>query len=222
MTDEPNEEPDLASRLARAITVYEAGWKPVDDELYDLFRRRPSHRDYSDVYTKVVMIERLYRAGVVRAFKGKAKAKAENTVARELMAQADLLEKHLVALAGHKLNRQTALEIVELHGRVTESLAPSAGGVWLTSFVSKYLHFHCAIVPIYDSKAAGSVGGFVKSPTDRRSVASLRRSMRDLRPSSRAYRSFVPSFVVLYERARAETSLEPSVKEVDYLLLQPK
>jgi hypothetical protein len=219
MTDEPNEEPDLASRLAQAITVYKAGWKPVDDELYNLFRRRPSHRDYSDVYTKVVMIERVYRAGIVRAFKGKAKAKAEIIVARELIAQADLLEEHLAAFDSHELDRQTALEIVELHGRITASLAPSADA-WLTSFVSKYLHFHCPIVPVYDSKAAGSVSGFVKSPTDKRSVASLRRSMRDLHPSSRAYRRFVAAFLVLYEQAWAETSLQPSVKEVDYLLLQ--
>jgi hypothetical protein len=219
MTDEPHNEPDLASRLAQAITAYEAGWKPVDDELYDLFRRRSSHRDYRDVYTKVVMIERVYRAGVVRAFK--AKANAETTVARELLPQADLLEEQLATLAGQTLNGKTALQIVELHGRITASLAPSAD-VWLTSFVSKYLHFHCPIVPVYDSKAAGSVGGFFKSPTDRRSVAPLRRSMRNLHPSARAYRSFVPPFVVLYERAQAETSPKPSVKEVDYLLLQRK
>jgi hypothetical protein len=219
MTDQPNNGSDLSRRLGRAIESYEVGWKSVDEELHELFRRRPSHRDYSDVYTKVVMIERVYRAGVLRAFKGDAKAKAEITVARELVAQADVLEGHLAALADQTLNRKTALQIVELHGWITASLAPSAGDVWLTSFVSKYLHFHCPIVPVYDSKAAGSVGGFVKSPTDQQSVTALRRSLGHLRPSSRAYRSFVPSFVALYQRARAETSPEPSVKEVDYMLL---
>src|SRR5487761_1513866 len=139
---------DLTAKLEQAIKIYEVGWKPVDDELYDLCRRRASHRDYSDVYTKVTMIGRIYEAGISRAFRGSGNA--EVVVARELVAQSGLLEEQLVALTGRQFDRQIALEIVELHGRITGSLAMSTGNVWLTSFVSKYLHFHCPVVPIYD------------------------------------------------------------------------
>jgi hypothetical protein len=205
---------DLTAKLEQAIKIYEVGWKPVDDELYDLCRRRASHRDYSDVYTKVTMIGRIYEAGISRAFRGSGNA--EVVVARELVAQSGLLEEQLVALTGRQFDRQIALEIVELHGRITGSLATSTGNVWLTSFVSKYLHFHCPVVPIYDSNAAGSIGRLV----GRGPAASIRDSMVNLKEWATAYRNFVAAFVVLYERAWAETSLKPSVKEVDYLLWQ--
>ena len=41
--------------------------EPVDNELYDLCRRRPSHDDFADAYTKVAIIGRVYEAGVARA-----------------------------------------------------------------------------------------------------------------------------------------------------------
>jgi hypothetical protein len=103
---------------------------------------------------------------------------------------------------------------VELHGRVTKGLAECTGGIWLTSFVSKHLHFLCPIVPVYDANAAGSIGAF----TDGRAAAGIRRSMAGLRDSAKAYRNFAAAFAALYERATAETSVPPGVKEIDYLL----
>ena len=44
--------------------------------------------------------------------------------------------------------------------------------------------------------------------------------MADLPEWARAYRNFVAAFVVLYERAYADTDLKPSVKELDHLLWQ--
>ncbi len=44
-----DKELDLTTRLAQAIKSYEAGWKSVDNELYDLCRRRPGHDDFADV-----------------------------------------------------------------------------------------------------------------------------------------------------------------------------
>jgi hypothetical protein len=51
-----DQELDLTARLARAIKNYEASWKSVGNELYDLCRRRPDHDDFADVYTKVAVI----------------------------------------------------------------------------------------------------------------------------------------------------------------------
>jgi hypothetical protein len=209
---------DLGVRLDRAIRQYRTGWQPVDVELYDLCRRRASHGQKSDVYTKVTMIERVYKAGIIRSFRGVGDA--ETIVADGLIAQADLLEKQLALLKDRPFDQQTAHEIVDLHGRITKSLAEWTGNVWLTSFVSKYLHFHRPIVPIYDGNAAGSIGSFVSYPVHQRQVTSLRESMRQLPVTAGYYRNFVAAFVVLYERAWAETSLAPTVKEVDYLLWQ--
>jgi hypothetical protein len=205
---------NLATQLSLAIKDYEARWQSVDVELYDLCRRRASHRDFADVYTKVAVIGRVYQAGISRAFR--ASGDPEATVARGLVDQAELIEEQSAALGGRVFDRSTVLAIVELHGRITRGLAACTGNVWLTSFVSKYLHFHCSIVPVYDANAAGSIRHFV----DRQAAASVRDSMVTLQDCAKAYRNFASAFVVLYERVWDETPLQPSVKEMDHLLWQ--
>jgi hypothetical protein len=214
MAPEPADELDLGAKLARAIDGYRATWRTVDAELYDLCRRRPSQRIFADVYAKVAVIGRVYVAGVSRSSHAPGDREAE--MARGLIGLADLIEETLADLAGRQFDRATAAQIVELHGRVTRGLLPHTGDVWLPSFVSKYLHFHCDRVPIYDSNAASVIGCFV----DRRLVADVRALMTDVPVCALAYRKFVAAFVVLQERINAETSVAATVKEVDHLLWQ--
>jgi hypothetical protein len=98
-----------------------------------------------------------------------------------------------------------------LHGDVTTAISRRSGNVFLTSFVSKYLHFHSPIVPIYDSIAQATIGKLV----DRKPV---RKALTALPEGARAYRNFVAAFVVLHERVYAETTLKPTVKQLDHLL----
>ena len=207
---------DLAARLSQAIKSYEAGWKPVDSELYGLCGRRSRQNDFADVYTKVAMIGRVYEAGVARAWRGDGDPETE--VDRVLVEQADLIQTGLRRLQGRGFDRQTAAAIVELHGHIARAISHRSGGVFLTSFVSKYLHFHCPIVPIYDSNAQDAIGELV----DWKLVDPIREAMAKLPEWARAYRNFVAAFVVLYERAYAETSLKPTVKQLDHLLWQPR
>jgi hypothetical protein len=212
---EPPDGPDLAARLSQAIKNYEASWKPVDSELYDLCHRRPSQNDFADVYTKVAMIGRVYEAGVARAWRGDGDPETE--VTRVLMEQADLIQTRLRRLQDCRFDQQTASLIVELHGHIARAISHRSGDVFLTSFVSKYLHFHCPIVPIYDSNAQDAIGELV----DWKLVDPIREGMAKLPEWARAYRNFVAAFVVLHKRANAETSLKPTVKELDHLLWQP-
>ena len=73
-------------------------------------------------------------------------------------------------------------------------------------------------MPIYDSNAQAAIGGFV----DWALVGPIRDSLATLPEWARAYRNFVAAFVLLCERAHAETPLKPTVKELDHLLWQPK
>jgi hypothetical protein len=73
-------------------------------------------------------------------------------------------------------------------------------------------------VPIYDSNAQAAIGQYV----DQKVVVPIRKTMIQLPEWARAYRYFVAAFVVLYERAYAETQLKPTVKELDHLLWQPR
>lgn len=207
-------EDDLATRLSRAIADYRATWNPVDVELYELCRRRPSQSDFPDVYTKVAVIGRVYEAGISRAWRGDGEP--ESGVAYGLIDVADLIKKGLDSIADRPLDRPTAAEIVELHGHVTRAISCRSGNVWLASFVSKYLHFHCSQVPIYDSNAQAAIGQYV----DWHRVTPVRDAMVDLSDWARAYRNFVAAFVVLRERIVSETSIAASVKETDHLLWQ--
>ncbi len=209
-----NEELDLTSRLTKAISSYEARWKTVDKELYDLCHRRPSLDDFADVYTKVAIIGRVYEAGVARAWRGKGDPESEIT--RVLIEQADLIQKGLQRLENRSFDQQAAADIVELHGHVARAISHRTEGVFLASFVSKYLHFHCPIVPIYDSYAQATIGKLV----DWDLVGPIRDALSTLPEWARAYRNFVAAFVVLYQRAYTETPLKPTVKELDHLLWQ--
>ncbi len=158
MAAEPLNEPDLTARLSQAIRRYEASSKPVDSELYDLCRRR-RHDDFADLYTKVAIVGRVYEAGVARAWRGEGDPETEIT--RVLIEQADLIQSGLQRLESHLFDRQAAGEIVELHGDVTRAISHRSGNVFLASFVSKYLHFHSPIVPIFDSNAQAAIGNLV-------------------------------------------------------------
>jgi len=205
---------ELEKRLSQAVANYHQWWQPVDEVLYRLCEQKPSQDDETVAYSKVAVIGRVYGAQVVRSFKAPKGKDKELIVARGLVDQAEVITEGLNDLGG-QFDRQVAAAIVELHTRITSKLTDSTNGVWLTSFVSKYLHFHCPLVPIYDSRAASSVSKFV----GRKTAAGVRTSMgtEDL---STAYRRFVSAFVALHERVWNETSLQPSVKEIDHLLLR--
>jgi hypothetical protein len=206
---------DLECLLQQAAAHYVTTWQAVDTELYNLCRRRPSQRTFADVYTKTAFIGRVYQAGIERAFRGKGDP--QSAVAQSLIEQADLIDRGLAQLNGQSFDRSAAAPIIELHGRITLGLAAYTGGVRLTSFVSKYLHFHCPIVPIYDSLAAGAIGKYV----DWVDVDKVRAPLMALPDCAREYRNYVAAFVVLYEQARRGTTLQPRVRDVDYLLWQP-
>ena len=116
-----NEELDLTGRLTKAISSYEARWKTVDKELYDLCHRRPSLDDFADVYTKVAIIGRVYEAGVARAWRGKGDPESEIT--HVLIEQADLIQKGLQRLENRSFDQQAAADIVELHGHVARAIS---------------------------------------------------------------------------------------------------
>ena len=214
MAQQHSDSIDLQAKLASAMTNYRETWQVVDSELYDLCRRRPGQRDFADVYGKVAVIGRVYSAGIARS--SRAQGDRETEVARGLIEQAALIEGTLHDLGGRQLDRATAGEIIGLHGRVTRGLCSHTGDRWLTSFVSKYLHFHCDIVPVYDSLATKAIGQFVNWGI----VSRVRTSIAEPEGRVPVYYNFVTAFLVMRERIAAETSIPATVKDVDYLLWQ--
>ena len=69
-------------------------------------------------------------------------------------------------------------------------------------------------MPIYDTNAQSAVRTFL----GRRRIDSVGKELADVPESVWAYRNYVTAFVALYERVYAETTCQPSVKEIDRLL----
>ncbi|WP_141681362.1 hypothetical protein [Mycobacterium malmoense] len=229
MAAKPLSESDLTA-LSDAINDYENSWKPVDRELYGLCRRRPSHHDSADVYTKVAVVGRVYAAGIARAWGRKHDYPPESEIAQNrnklpekvvtdlLKGNANLIEDGLGSLTGHQFGPQVAGEIVALHGALTNAIHTRTG-LYLTSFVSKYLHFHSDIVPIYDDRARFALYNNRSASTADQAAG---RWLTGLHSWVGQYRSFVARFMVLYEcyeRAFDEAGKSaPTVKELDHML----
>ena len=129
----------------------------------------------------------MYRAGVARSWR--ASGDAETEIARIVITTevAELIQDGLHRIGSRPFDRRVAAEIVQLHGHIVRAISQRSGNVFLTSFVSKYLHFHWPIAPIYDSKTQTAVKQFV----DRKAVDGVRKELRALPESVWPYSDFV-------------------------------
>jgi hypothetical protein len=108
----------------------------------------------------------------------------ETEVTRVLIEHAGLIQSGLQRIGNRPFGRQTAGEIVELHGHVARDQASNRRR--LPGFVvSKYLHFQCPIVPIYHSNAQAAIGQFVECA----SVSPIREALTAMLEWARAYRT---------------------------------
>jgi hypothetical protein len=140
---------------------YKQSFSLLDSYLYRLCRENPGHATQNVVHAKLWIIARTYATGVERSA-GKGEGQALLRIGecifnhrRDIDPIFDSLEKIAEPLTVHKLSA-----IISLHSRFNRLLreAKQDSGEPLLfrdvrSFVSKYLHFHCSAVPIYDSSA---------------------------------------------------------------------
>lgn len=164
----------------------------------------------------MAVVGRVYAAGIARS--SKADGDREAAVANGLLSLGNRITDRLANVGDSDLDRSTFTQILKLHAWVCQELLAHTGNTWQQSFVSKYLHFHCPIVPIFDSRAEGAIGRFV----DWSAVYGLRSTISRQRGWPIRYYNFATAFMILHERAQTETSLKPSVKELDHLLWQPR
>lgn len=146
-----------AAELERAAAAFDEDWGRVDEVLYGICRQYPGHGVRREVTAKVALIDRAYSAGLERQVVPDAGDQAITKIATFLVAQGGEVDEILANLAPLRepLDEETMTEIVAVHGRFTDLLRgiPTRGTA-PRSFAAKYLHFHRAVVPIYDSYAA--------------------------------------------------------------------
>ncbi len=144
-------------KFDRARQDYRERWALLDKQLYEVCRRYPRHEDLGTVNAKLWLIGRSFATGIERQIKSDgSQGGSMGQLAQCLISNASELDQILsqLAVVQEPLAPDKLEAIASAHGRIMKIVAKVVRkNRSPRSFVSKYLHFHCPAVPIYDSWA---------------------------------------------------------------------
>lgn len=201
-----------------SVLAYKEHWALIDEVLYDLCRRFPTHEQRGHVNAKMWLIGRTYQTGLERKVESTgSQGGALSTAADHLHQHHETIDGAIKSLHGlqEPLTPRHVASIISAHGAVNRLLSGiTIRGQSTRSFVSKYLHFHCPLMPIYDSYAVANLRKLVRW-SDSLDVVPVIEGADD------EYRWFVLRFFALYLRMRA-ADLDPvaTVRTVDRFLVE--
>ena len=152
-------------QLDEAQAHFQNEWGLVDEVLYRLCKEHPDHSSRREVVGKLGLIGRAYSAAMERRVTPPPGQQAIVVIGDYLCErgnQVDAILSRLRSLS-EPLSRQDMATAVAEHGRFTALLKGVAtDGKTPRSFAAKYLHFHCPVVPIYDSYVAAKIPKVVR------------------------------------------------------------
>lgn len=139
------------------VSSWAKTWATYDEPLRAICRSHPEHGELDAVVAKVGLVQRAYEAGLERHVR-RGDENAIVLVARALMKQRRSIDSAIGRLSGvgrgDRFDGTRLATILEVHGTLLSVLCPlTRNGNVPRSFASKYLHFHCGAVPIYDERA---------------------------------------------------------------------
>ena len=141
----------------RARFDYNQNWELRNKILYDLCQRHPRHQDFQTINAKLWLIGRTYATGIERMIPSKGdQGSSLMQLSVHIYKNRNKLDSILNRLSSIKepLNPKKLKIIVNEHGRFSRLLGKILRkNRSARSFASKYLHFHCRAVPLYDSFA---------------------------------------------------------------------
>lgn len=195
------------------VDDYERRWRALDEELYALCQKWHMHDNIAGVYAKVWIIGNTYNTGIARQISSDgSQGSAMGQLANLLHTQGCQVDEIIHGLDQIKdpINTCSLESIATLHGKFTKLVATiTRNGMQPRSFGSKYLHFHCPIVPIYDDIANRCLKCLYPIKIDN---SSNRQSMDD------DYRTFLLRFYQLYLDSK-DAGISASIKMLDQCLL---
>jgi len=201
--------------LDAVIQAFDESWGAVDEVLYRACREHPLHNDRRAIMCKMVVVGRCYAAGIERLVTPRKGEQAVDRIGDCLARHGAVIDGIIQGLPDPEapLTPAPMRIVVRQHGRLTRLLARHlTKGRYPTSFVSKYLHFHRPIVPIYD---AYCLAGLTKAVHwDQKEIPFGPPGRAD-----RGYYQFCARFMRLHEACR-DAGLAPSVKDLDAWLWQ--
>lgn len=202
----------LASDYYNSKHEYAQNWKTVDHTLYRLCSDHRSHNRLSSVTAKVAIIGRTYTTGIERKISTAGTQGSSITqVARCFFKHRKKMNRWFTRLGklAEPLTSSNITEILSIHGLILQLLTKITINEQLArSFVSKYMHFHNPIVPIYDNVANEFMPKLVPLPG------------LPIRPTAQAdptYAAYVSRFATLYQNAASQVRV--TVRSLDYYII---
>lgn len=187
----------------------------IDRILYEICKKWPGHTDLGEIQAKVTIIGRTYATGIERKGNRDKKKGLLETVSKNLYKKRKIIDRNIRSLRGYKqLTQNAQIQILASHGRIVSILKKGTNSkINFRSFVSKYLHFHAPIVPIFDSRAQEMINDWYPWKEYRGHLAIQKR---------RAYDDAYFKFVMQFNRYMSDLKslkLNPSIRDADYFLI---
>jgi len=144
----------------KACKYYKETWELLNDVLYQLCRDNHGHSSLSVIIAKFYIIGRTYATGIERIRRNLDNEKSDlRDLSKYILENRKSVEPIFEKLSEVRepLSIENLKVIVKMHGKFLNLLTANLQGGAPRSFASKYLHFHCPAVPIFDSIANGEI-----------------------------------------------------------------
>lgn len=192
-------------------------YSKADGILYDMCREWSDHKNIGIVQAKVRIIGRVYAAGLERKGERDKLKGIYETIAEIFHENRAWIDSEVKELNKFKTLSKSSYEgILSVHGNMVKLLRKETRSkLHFRSFVSKYLHFHSPIVPLFDSVASNTINRPDWYPWKRFKGHILVPMDKQYDP---AYYKFFNQFL-LYFRDLNKLSQSPSVRSADWYLI---
>jgi hypothetical protein len=199
-----------------AVQEYREDWQFADDHLRSLCMRHPRHSEEAVINAKLLVVGRVYSTGVERAVGIRAEGtSAIQTIATHILNNGVAFDRLIGALPRdlEHLSVDRLPQVIATHGAVVSLMRPvMREDRSVRSFSSKYLHFHCPLVPIFDSVVAASIPSLVRWRDTLRIVP-------EVPGYDPIYYEYVMRLWRLNNMVEAVRSMSPTPRELDCYVL---
>lgn len=207
----------------KCLKEYQDNWKLWDDVLYDLCKKYPGHKNKNEVIAKLALIARSYNTGIERQIPSKENDKSSlemliDKVCENRCSFDSSINK--LTNINEPLDIKKLKEILNVHGELVKILqeitreSHQHGNSKLSpkSFVSKYLHFHCPAVPVFDNIVYSHIPSLIRKNENSFILEYNEEWDKD-------YYDYVMRFWKLYNTEIKSMACKYAVKALDWYLL---
>ena len=203
-------------------------WDFSNQQLYDLCRNYPKHKEPGVILAKILIISRVYAAAIERRrnkgasddnddfYLKPAVPKIRESGIDDWIAKAKAEAENGIDYTEGAMQRERPPLAVLVHGKVT-SLFYEISGLEKRSLASKYLHFHVPdLFFIYDTRAVNAMRLFSEHIPR---ASNVPYALKDGKYVDNEYRKFYEKSLSLLRHCNEKTGRRLSPRQLDNLLL---